>query len=176
MTPWPWNMTQGHREKSSQDRKWKTSQQLLRRRPSGTDRIMAWIADCKWVTVNSSLFIPFISCLGRHCSVLRSSLSLTSHKFLALILSSGVSLTLSITAQLPPTICNFLPDLIEIKETGVSLGRRRLQPAVSPADGHLATPTVAGLPGLCEISPNCLHQKLAQFDNWPRLPAEFTLG
>ena len=30
------------------------------------------------------------------------------------------------------------------------LSRRRLQPAVSPAAGHLTTPTVAGLPGLCE--------------------------
>jgi len=40
--------------------------------------------------------------------------------------------------------------IIEIKETGVSLGRRSLEPAVSPADGHLTTPTVAGLPGLCE--------------------------
>ena len=30
------------------------------------------------------------------------------------------------------------------------LSRRRLLPAVSPAAGHLATPTVAGLPGLCE--------------------------
>ena len=28
--------------------------------------------------------------------------------------------------------------------------RRRLLPAVSPAVGHLTTPTVAGLPGLCE--------------------------
>jgi len=28
--------------------------------------------------------------------------------------------------------------------------RRRLLPAVSPAAGHLTTPTVAGLPGLCE--------------------------
>ena len=28
--------------------------------------------------------------------------------------------------------------------------RRRLQPAVSQAAGHLTTPTVAGLPGLCE--------------------------
>ena len=27
---------------------------------------------------------------------------------------------------------------------------RRLLPAVSPAAGHLTTPTVAGLPGLCE--------------------------
>ena len=41
-------------------------------------------------------------------------------------------------------------DTIEIKETGVSLGRRSPQPAVSPADGHLTTPTVAWLPGLCE--------------------------
>jgi len=32
------------------------------------------------------------------------------------------------------------------------LSRRRLLPAVSPAAGHLTTPTVAGLPGLCE---NC---------------------
>jgi len=30
------------------------------------------------------------------------------------------------------------------------LSRRRLLPAVSPAAGHLTTPTVAGLPGLCE--------------------------
>jgi len=30
------------------------------------------------------------------------------------------------------------------------LSRRRLLPAVSPAAGHLAIPTVAGLPGLCE--------------------------
>jgi len=30
------------------------------------------------------------------------------------------------------------------------LSRRRLLPAVSPAAGHLPTPTVAGLPGLCE--------------------------
>ena len=30
------------------------------------------------------------------------------------------------------------------------LSRRRLLPAVSPAAGHLVTPTVAGLPGLCE--------------------------
>ena len=28
--------------------------------------------------------------------------------------------------------------------------RRRLLPAVSPATGHLTTPSVAGLPGLCE--------------------------
>ena len=28
--------------------------------------------------------------------------------------------------------------------------RRRLLPAVSPAAGHLTTPTVEGLPGLCE--------------------------
>ena len=28
--------------------------------------------------------------------------------------------------------------------------RRRLLPAVSPAAGHLTTPTVAGLPGLCK--------------------------
>jgi len=39
---------------------------------------------------------------------------------------------------------------IEIKETGVRLGRRSIQPAVSPADGHLTTPTAARLPGLCE--------------------------
>jgi len=31
------------------------------------------------------------------------------------------------------------------------LSRRRLLPAVSPAAGQLTTPTVAGLPGLCEI-------------------------
>ena len=30
------------------------------------------------------------------------------------------------------------------------LSRRRLLPAVSPAAGHLTTPTVAGWPGLCE--------------------------
>jgi len=30
------------------------------------------------------------------------------------------------------------------------LRRRRLLPAVSPAAGHLTTPTAAGLPGLCE--------------------------
>ena len=30
------------------------------------------------------------------------------------------------------------------------LSWRRLLPAVSPAAGHLTTPTVAGLPGLCE--------------------------
>ena len=30
------------------------------------------------------------------------------------------------------------------------LSRRRLLPAVSPTAGHLTTPTVAGLPGLCE--------------------------
>ena len=30
------------------------------------------------------------------------------------------------------------------------LSRRTLLPAVSPAAGHLTTPTVAGLPGLCE--------------------------
>jgi len=30
------------------------------------------------------------------------------------------------------------------------LSRRRLLPAVSMAAGHLTTPTVAGLPGLCE--------------------------
>ena len=30
------------------------------------------------------------------------------------------------------------------------LSRRRLLPAVTPAAGHLTTPTVAGLPGLCE--------------------------
>jgi len=30
------------------------------------------------------------------------------------------------------------------------LSRRRLLPAVSPAAGHLTTPTAAGLPGLCE--------------------------
>ena len=30
------------------------------------------------------------------------------------------------------------------------LSRRRLLPAVSPAAGHLTTPTVAGLPSLCE--------------------------
>ena len=30
------------------------------------------------------------------------------------------------------------------------LSRRRLLPAVSPAAGHLTTPTVAWLPGLCE--------------------------
>ena len=30
------------------------------------------------------------------------------------------------------------------------LSRRRQLPAVSPAAGHLTTPTVAGLPGLCE--------------------------
>ena len=32
------------------------------------------------------------------------------------------------------------------------LSQRRLLPAVSPAAGHLTTPTVAGLPGLCENS------------------------
>jgi len=36
--------------------------------------------------------------------------------------------------------------IIEITETGVSLGWA----AVSPADGHLTNPAVAGLPGLCE--------------------------
>ena len=30
------------------------------------------------------------------------------------------------------------------------LSRRSLLPAVSPAAGHLTTPTVAGLPGLCD--------------------------
>ena len=30
------------------------------------------------------------------------------------------------------------------------LSRRKLLPAVSPAAGHLTTPTAAGLPGLCE--------------------------
>ena len=30
------------------------------------------------------------------------------------------------------------------------LSRHRLLPAVSPAAGHLTTPTAAGLPGLCE--------------------------
>ena len=40
--------------------------------------------------------------------------------------------------------------IIEIKETGVRLGWSSLQPTVSPVDGHLTTPTVAGLPGLCE--------------------------
>ena len=30
------------------------------------------------------------------------------------------------------------------------LSRRRLLPAVSPVSGHLTTPTVAGLPGLCK--------------------------
>ena len=39
---------------------------------------------------------------------------------------------------------------IEITETGVGLGRRCLSSAVSPADGHLTTPTVAALTGLCE--------------------------
>jgi len=34
---------------------------------------------------------------------------------------------------------------IKIKETGVSLW-----PTMSPADGHLTTPTVAGLPCICE--------------------------
>jgi len=63
---------------------------------------------------------------------------------------------------------------VELTDTGVSSGRAV---AHSPqcrhaADGHLATPTVAGLPGLCQkISPTCL-QKLAQFNT----PAEFTLG
>jgi len=33
------------------------------------------------------------------------------------------------------------------------LSRRRLLPAVSPAAGHLTTPTVAGLPALCENFP-----------------------
>jgi len=45
------------------------------------------------------------------------------------------------------TSCN--GETIEIKETGVSSGRRS-RTAVSPADGHLTTPTEAGLPGLCE--------------------------
>jgi len=39
---------------------------------------------------------------------------------------------------------------IEIKETGVSLGRRSLRSAVPPADGHLPSPTVERLPGLRE--------------------------
>jgi len=35
--------------------------------------------------------------------------------------------------------------IIETEESGVtSLGRRSQQPVVSPADGHLLTPTVAG--------------------------------
>ena len=54
----------------------------------------------------------------------------------------------------------------------VQLGQHSLQPALSPAGGHLSTPTVAGLPGLCEkFLLNCL-QKLTQFN----IPAEFTLG
>ena len=44
-----------------------------------------------------------------------------------------------------------------------------LWPAVSPVDGNLTTPTVAGLPGLCE---NVRLQTLAQF----HIPAEFRLG
>ena len=43
------------------------------------------------------------------------------------------------------------------------LNRRRLLPAVSPAAGHLTTSTVAGLPGLCEISAQRLP-RLAQFN------------
>jgi len=39
------------------------------------------------------------------------------------------------------------------------LSRRRLLPAVSPAAGHLTTPTVAGLSGLCEnFRPNDLQK------------------
>jgi len=41
---------------------------------------------------------------------------------------------------------------IEIKETGVSLGRRSLQPAMSPAEGHLTTPTVEGYQVCVKIS------------------------
>ena len=43
------------------------------------------------------------------------------------------------------------------------LSRRRLLPAVSPAAGHLTTPTAAGLPGLCEISAQRLL-RVAQFN------------
>ena len=57
---------------------------------------------------------------------------------------------------------------IDITETGVSLGRRSLQPAVSPAYysncGRVAR-------SVWKFQPNC-SQKLAQFN----IPAEFTLS
>ena len=52
--------------------------------------------------------------------------------------------------QFPEQIKKRIKITFKIKETGVRLGRRSLQPAVLPADGHLTTPTVAGLPGLFE--------------------------
>ena len=62
---------------------------------------------------------------------------------------------------------------MEIKETGVSLGRR--SPHVAPADGYLPLhAAAAGLPCPCENfrpRPNCL-QKPAQFS----ILVEYTLG
>ena len=57
---------------------------------------------------------------------------------------------LSVVAQIieaQPTWA-WLKEVIYSMLEGAS--RRRLLPAVSPAAGHLTTPTVAGLPGLCE--------------------------
>jgi len=46
-----------------------------------------------------------------------------------------------------------------------------LQPTVSPADGHLSTPTVAGLPGLCEnFRPTASNLTYPQSSHWATSP------